>query len=82
MLRFTLWTVPCFLLAAPPARADDAEDKAAAFVEKLGGTVTRDANRPGKPVIAVSLKKNNVTDAGLKELTALKNLTALNLSYT
>ena len=34
-----------------PARADDAEDKAVAFVEKLGGEVTRDEKLPGKPVI-------------------------------
>ena len=33
------------------ARADDAEDKAVAFVEKLGGAVARDEKAPGKPVI-------------------------------
>src|SRR4051794_17700446 len=36
-------------------RADDAEDKAAALVEKLGGKVIRDETRPGKPVIEVGL---------------------------
>jgi predicted DNA-binding protein (UPF0251 family) len=35
-------------------RAEDAEDKAVALVEKLGGTVTRDAKRPGKPVVGWS----------------------------
>ena len=65
-----------------PARADDAEDKAVAFVEKLSGTVTRDEKAPGKPVIAVDLRGRKLTDAGLKELTNLKNLTTLNLAGT
>ena len=63
-------------------RADDAEDKAVAFVEKLGGKVTRDEKAPGKPVITVDLSVTQVTDAGLKELAPLQNLTALDLSYT
>lgn len=33
-----------------PARADDAEDKAIAVVQGLGGTVTRDEKAPGKLV--------------------------------
>ncbi len=67
------------------ARADEAEDKAVALVEKFGGKVTRDDKAPGKPVVGVSLftgpgKVNlKVTDAGLKELAALKNLTTLML---
>ena len=64
------------------SRADDAEDKAVAFVEKLGGEVTRDKKAPGKPVIAVTLSGTEVTDAGLKELAALKNLTTLHLGHT
>lgn len=50
------------------ARADDAEDKAVALVEKLGGTVSRDQKAPGKPVVAVDLSGRKVTDAGVKEL--------------
>ena len=56
-------------------RADDAEDKAVAFVKKLGGTVTRNEKAPGKPVFAINLSGTEVTDAGMKELAALKNLT-------
>ena len=74
--------VGCVLALTPSARADDAEDKAVAFVEKFGGEVKRDDKRSGKPVINVSLAFTKVTDAGIKELTPLKNLTTLNLMYT
>ena len=43
------------LIPSAPLYADDAEDKAVAFVEKLGGKVTRDEKLPGKPVIRVHL---------------------------
>src|SRR5213080_1884739 len=60
------------------ARADEAS--AVKAIEKLGGKVTRDDKRPGKPVIAVILAgTTQVTDAGLKELKHLKQLTALTL---
>src|SRR5215218_3019317 len=56
------------LCSSAPVRADDAEDKAVAFVEKLGGKVGRDEKAPGKPVVTVSLFYNSpVSDAGLKE---------------
>ena len=67
---------------APSAGADDAEDKAVKFVEGLKGKVTRDDTQPGKPVVKVELTGTEVTDAGVKELAALKNLTNLNLSFT
>jgi hypothetical protein len=59
-----------------------AEDKAVQFVEKLGGRVTRDNKASGKPVVAVNLGGTKVTDAGLKELAPLKNLTELYLTGT
>jgi len=59
------------------SRADDAEDKAVAYVKKLGGTVARDEKAPGKPVINVNLFSTKVTDEGLKELAPLKHLTLL-----
>jgi len=43
------------------ARADDAEDKAVLFVEKLKGTFTRDDEKPGKPVVGVNLTVTEVT---------------------
>ncbi len=51
-------------------------------VENLGGKVTRDEKATGKLVVLVGLFSTQVTDAGLKELTPLKNLTTLDLSYT
>src|SRR5438309_8637075 len=62
------------------ARADEAS--AVKAVEKLGGTVTRDDKLPGKPVIGVNLAGTQVTDAGLKELKDLKQLTTLYLNNT
>ena len=59
------------------ARADEAS--AVKAVENLGGKVTRDDKLPGKPVIEVNLAFAHVTDAGLKELKHLKQLTSLAL---
>ncbi len=70
------------LYSSAPVQADDVEDKAVAFVEKLRGTVTRDDKATGKPVVTVSLGYTKVTDAGLKELAPLKNLTTFNLNGT
>ena len=61
------------------ARADEAS--AVKAVEKLGGKVTRDDKLPGKPVIGVVLNRTRVTDASLKELKDLKQLTHLNLIH-
>ena len=52
------------------ARADEAEVKAVALVENLGGKVTRDDMAPGKPVVKVDLIGKHVTVANLKELVA------------
>src|SRR5437870_2879959 len=62
------------------ARADEAS--AVKAVENLGGKVTRDDKLPGKPVIGVNLGGTKVTDAGLKELKQVKQLTDLNLDDT
>ena len=67
------------MLSGSRSTADEAEDKAVAFMEKLGGCVIRDATKPGKPVIEVSLAtKDAVKDADLKE----ESLTELILSET
>src|SRR5207237_8141250 len=62
------------------ARADEAS--AVKAVENLGGKVTRDDKLPGKPVIGVNLAGTKVTDADLKELKDLKQLTTLHLNMT
>ena len=58
----------------PRPSADDAEDKALATVERLGGQVRRDEAKPGKPVSDVTLRGKGVTDADLKDLAAFKGL--------
>jgi internalin A len=71
------------LAVCTTARADDAEDRAVEVVKKLGGEVTRDETKDGRPVVKVDLaRKRQVTDAGLEELAALKGLTTLDLSGT
>ena len=60
-----------------PVRADDAEDKAVAFVNKLGGKFSRNEKLPGVPVIKVDLGGLKVTEAGVKELAKLSSLTEL-----
>src|SRR5215207_3714437 len=62
--------------------ADEAEDKAAAVVQKLGGVVIRDDRAPGKPVVMVNLGSAKISDVGLKELAPLKSLTKLILAST
>ncbi|HLW68897.1 MAG TPA: hypothetical protein VKS79_26535 [Gemmataceae bacterium] len=69
-------------LVAAAVRADDAEDKAIQFIEKLGGSVVRDEERQSKPVVEVCLQGTRFADADLKELSALKDLEALDLCAT
>jgi internalin A len=64
------------------ALAGDAEDRAVEAVKKLGGSIVRNTKAPGNPVTSVFLTKTKVTDAGLKELAALKRLLYLNLEKT
>ena len=45
-----------------PARADEAEDKALAMVERLGGQVLRYMDKPDKPVRQVTLLGKEVKD--------------------
>jgi hypothetical protein len=71
--------VVVLLVTAVVARADDAEDKAVKWVEKVDGRVTRDEKQPSKPVVTVSLNFAKLTDADLKELAAFKNLKTLRL---
>jgi internalin A len=56
--------------------------KAIAEIEKMGGHCSMDDNSPNKPVIAVALVGNKVTDAELEHLKELNALTSLTLSRT
>src|SRR5262245_35886352 len=68
------------LVLAVAGRADEAA--AVKMIEKLGGQVTRDDKRPGRPVVDVDLGGTTVTDAGLKELKELKTLQSLEIGST
>src|SRR4051794_5988280 len=81
MSRVMLFAVVS-LACAPAARADDAEDKAAALVTKLKGVIVRDDKKGDKPVIGVHLGNTKVTDAELKELAGFKSLAHLVLNNT
>ena len=61
-------------------QAGDDEDKAVEAITKLGGTITRDEQAVGKPVIAASFEHTGVTSEGLTELKELKHLQSLNLN--
>lgn len=56
----------------------------AAALRKVGGRVERDDHRPGRPVVAVTLRGDEVTDLSLSYLAALPNLEQLTIagSYT
>src|SRR5262245_23977591 len=70
------------LLVAGLVAADEAEDRAIAVIEKLGGSFVRDEKKAEQPVVMVRLADTQVTDAGLKELAALKQLEVLSLERT
>src|SRR5258708_5642623 len=78
----TMLVGPVMLLAylSGAGRADEAS--AVKAIENLGGKVTRDDKLRGKPVIGVNLSFTKATDAGLKELKELKQLTSLDLSFS
>jgi hypothetical protein len=70
------------LLVGDAGRADEVEDKAIKVIRKLGGLMARDQKARGKPVIRVDLGFTKMTDAGLRELAALKRLKVLYLHRT
>ena len=84
MARLVLFGMVALQVLGSPAmgRADDAEDKAVAFVEKLGGKCYRDETVKGKPIVAVILARTKATDGDLREFTALKRISTLDLEDT
>src|SRR5947209_6921578 len=79
-MRCCLGLLAAAVFVSGTARADYAD--AIKLVERLGGKITRDPNQPGEPVIGVDLSSRLVTDAVVKELIQLKQLTALDLRHT
>ena len=79
-----LGTVAALLLspAVEFVRAEETEEQAVAAIEKLGGTIGRDEDKPGKPVVVADLQNTKITDAGLAHLKGLKTLAWLSLNGT
>jgi hypothetical protein len=77
------WLLGLALLCGEAARADEAEDKAVAFFQKIA-KVIRDEKAPGQPVVGVYLLEglSPVTNQTLKELAPFKNLENLSLFNT
>lgn len=56
---------------------DNTDDQVEAAVKALEGSVVRDKQKPGQPVISVILSLSKCTDADLKKLAGLKSLSYL-----
>jgi internalin A len=81
-MRLVVWAVLAVGVVGEPVRADDADDRAAKWVDGLGGKVTRDDKQPGRPIIEVNLGGNKkVTNDGLRELAGLKGIKKLSLFF-
>ena len=58
------------------------ESAAIATVERLGGTLRRDENRPGNPVVGVFLRETQAVDGDLEPLQAFRELQTLDVGQT
>jgi Leucine Rich repeat len=83
--------VPCFVtvgffFAGSTAHAqrkqDPKEVAAIAEIQKLGGKVELDEERPGHPAIKVDLRKTKVTDKNLEHVKQLRHLQVLYVNNT
>jgi hypothetical protein len=71
------------LALAFPASADEAEQKAVALIEELGGVVIRDEVADGKPIVGIDLGETGTNDGHLDAIVAaLPKLRALFLPRT
>ena len=57
-------------------------DRVAREVQRLGGRLERDENRPGKPIVDIDLQDRDLDDSGLVRFTGLTELQELNLRGT
>src|ERR1700736_1419766 len=64
------------------AYADEAEEKAVAAVNKLGGRVYPVDRKPGQPVVAVEFYDKRLNKGDLKVLAAFKQIEGLHLHYS
>src|SRR5947209_5615827 len=80
-LRCLLATALLTLVPAG-AYADEAEEKAVAAVNKLGGRVYPVDRQPGQPVVAVEFYDKHLQKGDLKVLAAFQQLEGLHLLYS
>jgi hypothetical protein len=76
-----LFTAALLMLAGIPERGSADESSAAAALEKLGATITRDESKPRRPVRRVNFDRN-ATDADVKLLLELPDLDWLTLDQS
>ncbi|HEV3384358.1 MAG TPA: hypothetical protein VG097_06055 [Gemmata sp.] len=78
-MQFRIWVIvlAASLCSIGRSSADEAEDRAIAAIEQLGGRVERDEKKPGKPVVRVDFALTNLTEDDLSVLGKLKELTCL-----
>lgn len=75
----------CLTVVAPAVGGesdDDATRAAVDAIRQLGGKVVRDEQRPGRPVVEVSLARTKASDQTLDAVGRLKDVRALDLSRT
>lgn len=74
--------VAVLLCGTTVATAADEVDEAVRVIEKLGGSVGRDDERPENPVVSVELGDSAVKDDDLKALAPLTDVVSLSLATT
>ena len=68
--------------STPAPVSVESQEQPVEAIERLGGQITFDRNRPNKPVTDVDLSSTKVTDDELVHLKGLTNLQYLNLTGT
>jgi hypothetical protein len=83
-MRTLMGLLSCLFVLASGSllTADQAEDKAVALIQKLGGKIERDDKRAGSPVVTIDLKSQKIKDADLACLADLREVTSLKLDNT
>src|SRR5262245_10305024 len=69
------WIAVALTLACAKVQADEAS--ILRRIEALGGEVTRDETRTGRPIVAVQIYSVDTTNADIEEVAKLKHLTRL-----
>lgn len=78
--RSILFTLLIALSTSGRVVADEAEDRVVASVDKRVGQIIRDETKAEKPIVGISLSYSRVMDSWFKKVSALKNLTRLDLT--